>query len=225
MAHWVVPLAVLIAGMFMSDPGHEHRQRRRRDDPDRARWQHGRRAVDLDRVLARARRGGAGERVARQPLRAEPGLHVRAGRVRARLGAVRPRLEPEQPDRVPDHPGHSGRSAAGDHADDGLPDRAAAEDRHRDGHVRPRHHLRPGHRSGARRLSRRVRELAAGLLHQRPDRDRRADRGDRSRCRGSRASRPRGSTSWASSRQRPGWSRCCWRSPRARPGGGPATGR
>ena len=136
-----------------------------------------------DVVLPGAGRDRPGQRVARREDRAQARLHLLADRLRRRLRAVRARVGPQQHDRVPDPAGHPRRRHPGGRAVDALPDRAAGEDRRRDGDVRPRHHRRPGRRPDARRLPGGVRRLAADLLHQRADRGARCDRRGRAAAR------------------------------------------
>ena len=135
--------------------------------------------MDRHVVHARAGRRGAAELVALGPLRRGAHLHRRAAGVRGRLCALRGRVEPRKHGHLPDHPGDSRRHPAGGRLGDGLPDRAAGEDRRGHGHVRPRHHRRARDRPHAGRLPGRVRGLAAHLLHQRagrhPRRHRRRD--------------------------------------------------
>ena len=74
---------------------------------------------------------------------------------------------------LPRDPGHRRRRAAADRAGDSLRNVPAGEARRRDGDLRHGRDGRPGDRPDARRLHRRQRELAADLLHQHPDRNRR----------------------------------------------------
>ncbi len=178
--------------------------------------------VDHHRLLHRVRRAARRRRPHGRPARSQAGVRGRRRRVPARLVPVRHRPGRHDAHRRTRPPGHRRGvpgAGLGRPAHRRLPARAPHADRRPVGrHRRPR----GGHRTVARGRHRVGRRLAVGVLREHPGRpvraDRRAPGADRVGQRRRAAARP---TTSASSSCRCRWPRSCWRSRRARRGGGP----